>query len=129
MAATKPTAKLSYIAIMLLAAGFLLLYIFRGSSHPTTGTPGANKPESTAQKPAVQPGPAASSETVLARGGAAAVKKAIQRGLDVNAALTAGQFAGLAPLHIVASRNSTGVIPVLVAAGASVDAQSADRSA
>ncbi len=121
MPANKPTAKLAYIAIMLVAAGFLLMYLFRpsGTKQSNSGQP----------NPPVTPTAASVEATwanTLATGDAEAIKKALQAGSSPTAALTAAPNTGWTPLHVVSTRIVPGAIAALVAAGASPDAQTPD---
>lgn len=112
---TPPSApRLAYLAVMLVAAGFLLLYLFRGGNPP---------------RPAQADGVSQSSvdlESVLSTGDAAAIRGALRPGLDLNSPMVKGTYRGLSPLHIVVTRALADAIAPLIQAGADPDARTAD---
>lgn len=106
--------RLVYLAVMLVAAGFLLLYAFRGGQQPRSAQADGDGRASV------------DLESVLSSGDADAIRGAIAHGLDVNLPLAKPPHRGLTPLHIVVTRSLTEAIAPLIRAGADPDARTAD---
>lgn len=114
MSSPPSTPRLAYFAVMLVAAGFLMLYVFRSGSSP---------------KPAHASDAGASVidvESVMSTGDAAAIRGVLGREVDLNAPMVKGSHRGLTPLQIVVARSLTDAISPLLEAGAAPDARTAD---
>lgn len=114
MASAAPTSRLAYFAVMLVAAGFVLLYVVKGGSRPRQAG-GAD----TATR-------AVDVESVVGTGNAEGIVSAIRGGMSVTEPLRSGPHKGLSPLHVVVVRGIDGAIAPIVGAGADVDARTAD---
>ena len=125
MPAKTPPAKLAYIAVMLVAGGCLLLYLVRSNTRPShPDTPPTDSSAAPPVIPAITRIP--TPDSVMPKGDAEAIRKAIQAGMNVNAKLTVTPYAGLSPLHVAVARPVPGAIALLAGAGADADAQTLD---
>lgn len=137
MRSGKPSVTLTYFAVMLVAAGFVLFYFVRGKPGPKTAT-GADQPRTNqplanqplANQPRTNEGSSTPQQSgtldgPITSGDLAAIKAAIP-GADLNAPITSAPYAGLTPLHVLATRTVPGAITALAAAGANVDGQTPD---
>lgn len=125
MPANPSSGKLAYVAIMLVAAGCLLLYIIRTNSRSGNDPGSVAVPRPASPQPTAAT-PEATRESVMAAGDAEAIKRALAAGMDVKSPLANFPGQDLTPMHVAAARSIPGLIASFVASGADVDARSAD---
>lgn len=111
----KSSTALSALAVAMVAAGFVLLYLYRnlGGGVPTAAPGATNQPA------AGEPGPVL--RAVLA-GDVEALRQALERGARTDEVARSGPYAGFGPLHIAAALGQESLLVLLLEAGAAADA-------